>query len=574
VGTGTIQRETISMIEPIEKEQMPRATQTSRRQQIERCLAQFGLTRGSDHLLGRTRRVGYEEAHSRRLREALESLGPVFSSFGIYMSSRVDLLPVEVCLELATIADRAEATPITTVHELIDREFACSYEEGYAVFEESPFESRLMLQSHHAWLNNGEAVTVKVFHPEFEEQVIHDVKLLPLLKGAFTGEAQINLPIENAIADFQRALYWQMDLLHEVKAFDELAQDAEDFEMLRVPTVHKHLCSSKVSTIEHVPGLNFEDIKASFDKNELGEHAPTGGASGNTGLDLDDFARRLCIVWLRQALLGSRFPVQLHSGKIAVLANKQIVFTGGESTKLPSDAKKNLWNYLVATSTEDPDRACSYLLREMMKGGRSFNEDELRHRFREIVPFRDGGWSRNGDSSSLAEHLFIHWKLASKRGLRPQPHLLCFYRGLFQTTALARRLAPRRDPLLEGLQEVRTMAMLAEFREMMGLKQFRDKLDKYAAMMIELPETVDEVLTLMTDNSTRLKLQAMRGAGSRGQKNSSAVVTALLLVLAAVVLVSHHLAASEVTGVWVDRISAVVFVLIGALLLRAVTGPR
>jgi ubiquinone biosynthesis protein len=562
------------MMEPLEKKWMPRATQTSRRQEIERCLAQFGLTRGADHLLGRTRRAGYEETHSRRLCEALESLGPVFSSFGIYMSSRVDLLPVEVCLDLAMIADRAEATPIRTVHELIDREFACSYEEEYAVFEESPFESRLTFQSHHAWLKNGEAVTVKVFHPEFEEQVTRDVKLLPLLKGAFTGEAQINLPIEKAIDDFQHALYWQMNLLHEVKAFDDLTRDAEDFEMLRVPIVHKHLCSSRVSTIEHVPGVNFEDIKVSFDENELGAHAPIGGAPGSMGLALNDCARRLCIVWLRQALLGSRFPVELHSGNIAVLANKQIVFTGGESTKLPSDAKKNLWNYLVATSAEDPDRACSYLLREMVKEGRSLNEDELRHRFREIVPFRDGGWSRNGESSSLAEHLFIHWKLASERGLRPHFHLLCFYRGLFQTAALARRLAPRCDPLLEGLQDVRTMAMLAEVREMMGLQQFRENLDKYTSMMMELPQRLDEVLTLVTENSTRLKLQAMRGAGYRGQKNSSAVVFALLFVLAAVVLVSHHLAVSEVTGVWGDRISAVVFVLIGALLLRAVTGPH
>jgi hypothetical protein len=46
-------------------------------------------------------------------------------------------------------------------------------------------------------------------------------------------------------------------------------------------------------------------------------------------------------------------------------------------------------------------------------------------------------------------------------------------------------------------------------------------------------------------------------------------VIALLLVVVAVVLLSHHLAASAVVGAWFDRVSAIVLVLLGALLLRA-----
>ena len=108
----------------------------------------------------------------------------------------------------------------------------------------------------------------------------------------------------------------------------------------------------------------------------------------------------------------------------------------------------------------------------------------MRYRFREIVPFRDGGWRGRGDSSSLTEHLFVHWKLVSERGLRPQRHLLCFYRGLFQTLAVVRRFAPDSDPLLEGLQDVRTIVMLEQFQEMLELHALSDKLDKYSAMLM------------------------------------------------------------------------------------------
>ena len=562
------------MIEPLEQKRMPRATLKSRRQEIERCLAAFGFMYDLDRFMRRPSGTGFEGTHSHRLRRALESLGPVFSAFGSYLSSRVDLLPISACLDLALIDGQVEATPISAVQELIAREFGCPLEEIYPAFEEVPFESRLMFQSHRALLKNNTAVTVKVVHSELKEQFEFDIELLPLLKVAFIGEDWGDLSVENVIMEFRHTLRQQIDFIQEVKVLDELAQDAQEFELLRIPIAYKDLCSSKMSTIEQLAGLSLEDIIALFDRRGAREHAATGVAFGDIGLDPADLARRLCQVWLRQALLGGWFPVDLHPTRITVLPNKQIAFTGGEFARLPSDVKKNLWNYLIAASTEDPDKACSCLLREMINEGRPVNEDELRHRFRGIVPFRDGGWSSHEDSRSLAEHLFVHWKLMSEHGLRPQRHLLYFYRGLFQTAANARRLAPYSDPLLAGLQGVRTIEMLAQFRDMMELSRLSDNLDKYTAMMMGLPQKLDDVLTLVAESSARVKLQGTGAIGPRRPKNSSAVVIALLLTLAAVTLFSHHLATSAGAGGWLDRISAIVFVLLGALLLRVASHGR
>jgi predicted unusual protein kinase regulating ubiquinone biosynthesis (AarF/ABC1/UbiB family) len=554
---------------PQAKQRMPRATLKNRRQEIEQCLAAFGLMPDLGRFMRRPSGASPQEARSHRLRKALESLGPVFSSFGTYLSSRVDLLPVSTCLELALIVDQVETTPISAVRELITREFGCPPEELYAAFEEVPFESQLMFQSHHALLENGAAVRVKVIHSEWQEQFNIDIELLPLLKAAFSdGDCSIS-PFENTIRDFRVTLQEQIDFIQEIKASDELAEDAKGFELLRVPQVIKDLCSSKITTIEQLPGLSLRDIIVLLERRRLGEHALTRAAPRDLGFDPHDLARRLCLVWLRQVLLGSWFPVGLHPGEIVVLPNKQIAFTGGEFTRLPSDAKNSLWHYLIATSTEDPDKACSYLLGEMIQEGRPFDEEELRHRFRGIVPFRDGGWSTDGDSRSLAEHLFVHWKLVSERGLRPQRHLLAFYRGLFQTAAHARLLAPYSDPLLAGLQEVRAIEMLTQVRAMLGPSQLSDNLDKYAAMMMGLPQKLDDVLTLVAEGNARVKLQGAEAAAHHQQENSSALVLALLLVLAAVVLLAHHFTASVGTGVWLDRISAIAFVVLGALLLRA-----
>lgn len=209
-----------------------------------------------------------------------------------------------------------------------------------------------------------------------------------------------------------------------------------------------------------------------------------------------------------------------------------------------------------------------------MPDGRAFDEEELQHRFREIVPFRDGGWSTDGDSRSLAEHLFVHWKVVSERGLRPQRHLLAFYRGLFQTAAHGQRLAPYSDPLLAGLQEVRMVEMLGQFRDVLGLSQLSDNLDRYVVMMMGLPQKLDEALTLVAESSAGVRLHGSGEVEHRRQQNSSVLMITLLLVLGAFVLLSHHLAASGVTGAWFDRISAVVFVVLGALLVWAASHGR
>jgi hypothetical protein len=174
-----------------------------------------------------------------------------------------------------------------------------------------------------------------------------------------------------------------------------------------------------------------------------------------------------------------------------------------------------------------------------------------------------------GDANSLADHLFVHWKLLSQRGLRPQRHLLCFYRGLFQTLAYVRRFAAQQDALREGWQDVRALVMVEQFEEMLEWQTVGDKLDKYSAMLMELPHKFDQALTLMAQGHARPPLQGARRAPQRGRHNSLAVVIALLLALVAVVLLSHHVAMAVPGGVWVDRVSAVAFIGLGAWLLRA-----
>src|SRR5262249_43685417 len=177
---------------------------------------------------------------------------------------------------------------VAVVRNLIARELGRPPEEAYAAFEEEPFESRLLAQSHRAWLESGATVTVKILRPEVEEKLC-DMELFPVFRDAFVDRVLGEAALEAATADFCKGLRQQADFTNERRALEALAQDAEEFEMLRAPTVERDLCAPRVLTWEQLPGLRLDEVMQS----------PNGSASRRK-----DLSHLLCVVWLRQALLG------------------------------------------------------------------------------------------------------------------------------------------------------------------------------------------------------------------------------------------------------------------------------
>ena len=540
----------------------------SRRQEIERRLAAYGLTSGPRRLFRGAHTAEFEQARSRRLRLALENLGPIFSSFGLYMSTRADLWPIGDCLELAAIPDSAAAMSTNSVRELLTEEVDCLPDEYFSSFESKPFESRLLFQSHYARLGDGADVVVKIIHAEAESQLSSDIDLLPLLHDSFVSCGLPDSAFKSAAADFCHTLEAQMDFVHEAQAYEAFAKDAEEYDVLRAPKVYERLSTSRVLIIEKLNGSALSEI-LSLLREPAGD--PDHLMLGGVGFERNELARLLCEAWLRQALLGRSFSVAPRAEDILILPGKRIAFTGGAFAALPAEPQANLWNYLLAAASENSDQACSCLLKEMRKEGAA--GEDVRQRFRQAMPFRDGGWDRSGDGQSLAELLFVHWRFASECGFTPLMHLPAFYRGLFSIANIVRAMAPRIDSLAEGIRDLRLVAGLAQFNKMMSQPRLQEQMDGYTTMMMGLPQSLDEALTFASEGHTRLKLQS-DSAKHRGAGASSAVVASLLLVLAAVVLLSHRIGESAVVGAWANRINIMVFMIFGALLLRSITRIR
>ena len=532
-----------------------RSTLRQRRAQVLEDLAVFGFVHGPHRIAGEGRRWTGAESAGLKLRLALSELGPIFSSFGRYLATRVDLLPAADCLELEAIADDATPMPGADVREVIERELGWAPDDAFLFFESVPFASRLLYQLHRASLRtNGRPVVIKLLRPEVAPQFLCDLELIESIVPMIQGPKRSAI-YKAAVADFALLLRQQLDLTHEAKALETMRRDAQNFELLRVPEVLNELSTRSMLTVEHVP-----EVIASRDRGSL--------------LERQAVARLCCSVWLRQALLSHVFPVEPCAGNVAVISDRQVAFTGGVFSSLPAESQSNFWNYLIASAAENPDQACAYFLKELRREDTSGNDEDLRHRFRQVVPFRDSGWYSDDDKNRLIEHLVVHWQAATECGYVPSPQMSSFCRGLFEIARVAQQLSPENDPLLEGLQEARLLESAARMREMLNPQRLGDHADRYAAMMMAMPQRLDQMLSLGPEGSTRLKLHVPETASHRRQKNSVAVMTAMLLLLTAVAFALPRVTGVLVGSGWGGRINAVAFIACGALLLMATSRTR
>ena len=110
-----------------------------------------------------------EAPRGQRIREAMERLGPIFVKFGQVLSTRRDLMPVDIADELARLQDRVPPFDSDVAIATIERAFQKKVTDIFVSFDREPIASASIAQVHFAVLKDraGQAreVAVKVLRP-------------------------------------------------------------------------------------------------------------------------------------------------------------------------------------------------------------------------------------------------------------------------------------------------------------------------------------------------------------------------------------------------------------------------
>lgn len=517
-----------------------------RRKAVEARLAVVGPPLGNRPPPPPEGQLGADGDLIRRLRDALVDLGPVFASFGRYLSSRIDLLPRRHSLELAEIPDRADAMALLDVDACVAHELGAPLERRFFGFAREPYDVTLWTQRHHAWLAPGVPVLVLLVRPDAAEWLRGDLPLLPLLQPWFDVTP---MNFAAAVDDYAATLRRRLDQTAQAASLSTLAADASADGAFGAPVVYRDHSGPGILTLERPAGIT------------LGE-AMAGDADPVTArLAGEEYARRLAAAWLRQTLSGRVVPFDIDPRDIVVDGDR-LVLIGGAFEPQTTGERARFLGYLNAVVADNPDAAAAWIVDVDVPDAPVRREEDLRRRLRQAVPFRDGEWS--GDDR-LAEQLLVQWRVARESGWPLTPHHLHVYRGLLAIAIIATALAPHDDALLGALHDERLQMGLAEARRMMDPAEVATTLDRVLQEMVRLPQKLDDVLTLAAEGRLRIKLHVPDGGAARQTRNRTTLLVASLVGLAALASVVRQFAPA--LGAGVERLGAVALLLFGGWLL-------
>ena len=213
---------------------------------------------GLRELFGRPDQEGAtgRRRQAKRLRAALEELGPTFCKLGQILSTRPDLLPSEFIEELATLQDDVPPLTEAEVVVVMEQELGVPWEDLFDTVEPKPLAAGTIAQVHRATLADGERVVIKVQRPDARGLIEQDLALLEVFaeKAARRPHLKLVIDMEAVFAHLSGSLQRELDFRQEAANMQRIAEVLEPFPRLAVPVVYTAFSTSRLLVMHDVGG--------------------------------------------------------------------------------------------------------------------------------------------------------------------------------------------------------------------------------------------------------------------------------------------------------------------------------
>jgi len=201
-------------------------------------------------------------ARGQHLRELLDELGPTFVKFGQLLSTRPDVVPPDIIVELRGLQDDVRPFPFEQAERVIVEELGNSIERLFLDFEREPVAAASIGQVHRATLPNGRRVAVKVQRPGAPRQIEADLVLL--YQAARLVKERVRaldfIDAHALIDEFARQIRQELDYRLEGRNAQTFHRNFAGDPHVHVPKVYWSYTRTRVLTLEWLEGTQLADV--------------------------------------------------------------------------------------------------------------------------------------------------------------------------------------------------------------------------------------------------------------------------------------------------------------------------
>ena len=457
-----------------------------------------------------------------RIRRALEQLGPIFVKFGQILSTRRDLLPDDIAVELAKLQDQVTPFPDAQARQIIESSIGCPIEEMFADFEPTPFASASIAQVHGATLQDGRQVVVKVLRPGILPVIQRDISLLYIIASKIERywAAGKQLRPREVVDEFKKTLLDELDLMREAANASQLRRNFLDSALLYVPEVHWEYTRRDVMVMERIHGIPISQIDRLRDAN----------------IDLKTLSEHGVEIFFTQVFRDSFFHADMHPGNIFVSDTGQYIAVDfGIMGSLNATDQRYLAENFLAFFNRDYRRVAQLHVDSGWVGPDT-RVDEFEAAIRTVCepifdkPLRE---------ISFGQVLLRLFQTARRFNMQVQPQLVLLQKTLLNIEGLGRQLYPDLDlwttakPFLESW-------MRGQIGPRAFLRHLQENAPLWAERLPQLPNRIYELLEQAKDGNLKMELkpeqmqQLRREIRRANRRNFGAITGGSLLVSAAV----------------------------------------
>ena len=428
-----------------------------------------------------------------RLREALERLGPIFVKFGQVLSTRRDLLPLDIADELAKLQDQVPPFESSVAVATIERALRKPIAEIFETFENEPVASASIAQVHFAVLRGRDGqlrdVAVKVLRPGMHAAIEKDLRLLHMMAAwveSLSADGKRLRP-RDVVAEFDKHLHDELDLIREASSAALLRRNMESLQLVLVPEIFWDYCATEVMVMERMFGVPVSQVA------RLKE----------AGVDIPKLARDGVTIFFTQVFRDGFFHADMHPGNIQVSIDpktfgRYISLDFGIVGTLTESDKDYLAQNFTAFFRRDYKRVAELHIESGWVPGTT-RVDELEAGIRAVCePYFD----RPLKEISLGMLLMRLFQTSRRFQVEIQPQLVLLQKTLLNIEGLGRELDPDLD-LWATAKPFLEQWMLGQVGPQKLMEQLKMQAPHYAKLLPELPMLLNSFLRNDGNRSSR-----------------------------------------------------------------------
>ena len=430
-------------------------------------------------------------ADASALASDLEDLGPTYIKLGQLLSTRADILPITYMDALARLQDKVEPFPSAVAEQIIEEELGVRISKLFDTFETKPIAAASLGQVHRGTLRDGRPVAIKVQRPDIRERILGDLDALNEIAVFIDEHTEMGrrYGMAGMLAEFRNSLLRELDYLREAQNLSVFRENMREFDRISIPAPVMDYTTSRVLTMEWVPGQKVTDIPPV----RLIE------------LDGEALADALFEAYLKQILVDGIFHADPHPGNVFLTDNDHIALIDlGMVGYVTETMQEKLLKLLIAISDGKGEDAANTAA-SMGERLEDFNRQKYTREISNLVAMHRDSTMDDMDVGRVVVEIT---RISGENGARQPVELTMLGKTLLNLDRVATTLAPEFN-VNEAIRRKAASLMRRRMLRQASPTQALAGALELNEFVQELPGRLNRLMDRVADNRIRIKVDAI-----------------------------------------------------------------